>query len=90
MRERWRRAKPPAARPRPILVPDRFSAHVDEIAVEKAMAGDRVPLTVRERAIVVRRLTAAGLSARRIGERLGVTARSVQRYRSGETARWVA
>lgn len=60
------------------------SPHVDEIAVEKALLGERVRLTIRERAIVVAKLTRLGLSTNVIGERLGLAARTVTRYRSGE------
>jgi hypothetical protein len=53
----------------------------DEVAVERAMAGDRVHLRPVERAEAVYRLTEAGLSAAQIGERLGIDKRSVQRIR---------
>jgi hypothetical protein len=54
---------------------------VDLVAVERTCAGDRPPLNRAERREVVRRLTDAGESSRQIGERLGVTARSVERLR---------
>jgi len=60
------------------------SPHVDDIAVEKALTGYRVRLTIRERAIVVARMTRLGLSSNAIAERLGLAARTVVRYRAGE------
>lgn len=54
---------------------------LDEIAVERALHGDRVHLRPVERVEAVRRLTAAGLSAAQIADRLNVTKRSVQRIR---------
>jgi len=59
------------------------SPHIDEIAVERAMAGDAVRLTIRERGEAVRRLTAAGLTARQVASRLHITTRTVVRYRNG-------
>ena len=58
------------------------SLAVDPIAVERAVAGDRVPLTVPERHQVIQRLTASGLSANQIADRLGVAQRTVTRYRA--------
>ncbi|PWJ23301.1 Homeodomain-like domain-containing protein [Branchiibius hedensis] len=54
---------------------------VDEVAVLRAVAGDRVGLTVTERAEAVRRLAATGLSDNEIGVRIRVTSRTVQRIR---------
>lgn len=54
---------------------------LDGIAVELAMSGQRVSLSAADCYEVVRRLTLRGLSAREIGERLGMTARSVVRWR---------
>ena len=54
----------------------------DDVAVERACAGDRVPLRPLERREAVRRLTAAGMSAEQIADRLGTTARTVQRRRA--------
>lgn len=56
--------------------------YVDEIAVERACRGDVVELTVEERREAVRRLTARGVPAGRIGELLGVTRRTVQRHQT--------
>lgn len=54
----------------------------DEIAIERAMAGDRVHLTPTERTEAVRRLTDRGLSLSQAAERLGTTKRSVSRHRA--------
>lgn len=55
---------------------------LDEIAISEAMAGRHVRLRPAERAEAVRRLTARGMSAAQIGERLGTTGRTVQRRRA--------
>lgn len=55
---------------------------IDEIAVERAMHGDPVPLTTAERTIAVARMTARGLTNQQIGERLHRSRRTVQRYRA--------
>jgi DNA-binding CsgD family transcriptional regulator len=49
--------------------------------VQRASRGERVQLSRAERAEVVRRLTAAGLSAAQIADRLGIAQRSVSRLR---------
>lgn len=62
------------------------STYVDEIAVERRCAGDRtVTLNRTEAAEAVRRLEGKGLSASDIGNRLGITSRSVVRWRAGVT-----
>lgn len=58
----------------------RRSRDIDDIAVERGCRGDRVELTIHERAEAVRVLRRRGLSARQIGERLGVCERTVRRY----------
>lgn len=63
-----RRVKPPAS-------------DVDEVAVERACAGERVRLSSEERHLAILRLTEQGLSAREIARRIGVTGRSVTRHR---------
>ena len=65
---------------------------IDEVAVERAMKGEPVPLTVPERGVVVDRLTRKGLSCKEIAKRLGIAERSVTRYRTGQiqSAREVA
>jgi hypothetical protein len=55
---------------------------VDEIAVELACGGEPAALTRVERVEAVRRLTARGVAAWRIAERLGMAARSVERARA--------
>lgn len=58
------------------------SPFIDEIAVERAKHGDRVVLTVAERVVVAAQLTRAGLVGSEIARRLGVSRRTVQRYRT--------
>jgi len=55
---------------------------LDEIAVERAMQGDRVRLTGAERDEAIARLTARGVSACRIAELLGTSSRAVTRRRA--------
>lgn len=71
----------PRARPTR-MVASRTAEPLDEIAVERAMRGDCKRIRPVERAEAVRRLTAVGLSAAEIAERLGVTDRTVTRKRS--------
>lgn len=54
---------------------------IDEIAVSEAMSGRRVHLTPTERREAVRRLTAYGLSATEIADRLDIERRSIVRLR---------
>lgn len=65
---------------------------VDEIVVQRTLAGERMDLTRAERVIVVEHLAAEGMADAAIGERVGVTARTVHRDRSenGIPSRWVA
>jgi DNA-binding NarL/FixJ family response regulator len=58
---------------------------MDEIAIERAVAGDNISyddLTAAEQQEVVRRLTARGSSVRDIAARLGTTKRTVSRRRA--------
>jgi hypothetical protein len=55
---------------------------VDPMAVERAILGDRMPLTVPERHEVIRQLTDRGLSANQNSAMLGVAQRTVTRYRA--------
>jgi hypothetical protein len=55
---------------------------LDDVAIERACAGDPVGLTSAERAEAVARLTAAGVSANEIARRLRVTGRTVTRRRA--------
>ena len=58
------------------------AARVDVVAVERAMRGERLPLTALERRDAVARLTSRGLSARCIAELLHTTVRTVTRLRA--------
>lgn len=57
-------------------------AAADEVAVERAMAGEPVELTLIEQIEAVRRLRAKGLSVRRIAMLLGTSARTVSRRKA--------
>ena len=59
---------------------------VDDVAVERAMSGQPVPLTPAERREAVARLTRRGLSARRIAELLHTTSRTIVRVRGANRA----
>lgn len=54
---------------------------VDEVAVRRAMGGERLRLTQTERVEVVRRLAARGLSDNRIAGQLGAASRTIQQIR---------
>ena len=58
------------------------SLPVDPVAVEQAVSGFSVRLTVPERLLVIKELTAKGLSANEIAARLGLAQRTVTRYRA--------
>jgi hypothetical protein len=68
----------PKARPRVGPRVQRYR-HVDEIAVDEAVAGRSVRLTVHERREAVLRMRELGLSSREIGERLGMTTEAARR-----------
>lgn len=80
--------------------PDALPAHlvvgdvhgIDHAAIELALSGQRVSLTRTERWLAVERLAREGLSDRAIGERLGVTDRTVFRDRQdlGIDSTWSA
>lgn len=55
---------------------------VDEVAVQRALAGDHVSLKPTERAAAIDHLDKQDLSARQIATRLGTTSRTVQRRRA--------
>ena len=55
--------------------------HIDEIAVERACRGERVALTRAERAVAWAKLERRGMSAKAIGQTLGLTSRSIVRRR---------
>lgn len=66
--------------------PSRIPPEPDEVAVERAANGDRrVPLTRQEMAAAEALLNAHGYSAAAIADRLGVTERTVVRWRTGRT-----
>jgi lambda repressor-like predicted transcriptional regulator len=71
----------PAARPRG-LPGTRQHRVSDEVAIQQAIAGRRVNLTIPERLEVVRRLTEAGVGAERIAELVGTSERNVVRDRA--------
>lgn len=57
--------------------------YVDEVAVQRAVNGDRgMTLNHLERRLAVDQLTSRGLSAAEIADVLGITRRSVTRWRS--------
>jgi transcriptional regulator with XRE-family HTH domain len=57
---------------------------VDELAIEQALEGNTdIPLTAKEMKVAWRRLDAQNLEASEIAETLGVTARTVFRWRQG-------
>jgi DNA-binding NarL/FixJ family response regulator len=61
------------------------TSDVDEIAVERALAGDNISydhLTPAEQTEVIRRLTARGASIRGIAAQLDTTKRTVSRRRA--------
>jgi len=66
-----------ASRPIP-----RRARSVDEARVLRAIDGEHIDLSVRERREAVRRLDRGDMSAAQIGRRLGIPTRSVQRHRA--------
>lgn len=59
-----------------------YGDDVDEIAVERACRGERLPLNTAERREAVARLTRLRLSAGQIAARTGLGHRSVQRHQA--------
>lgn len=55
----------------------------DPVVVERAFSGDRLKLNPAEAAQVYELLEAARCTAAEIGDRLGVSPRTVERWRSG-------
>lgn len=53
--------------------------HVDEIAVERACHGDKVPLNRAEQRAAVHKLRKRGMTGAAIGQLLGLSERTVQR-----------
>ena len=58
---------------------DDTSTVLDEVAIQRALAGDPVALTSAEQAEAIRRLATRGTSARRIAALVGTSARTVAR-----------
>lgn len=56
-------------------------ADLDEVALRRALRGEAVAVPTAHKRYMVAVLTRHGLSARVIGERLGLTERQVQRHR---------
>lgn len=74
--------------PEPPPAPEKIDeSSVDEIAVERAVAGERLPLTRAESAEAWGRLEKLGLSAHDISLRLHTTQKTVERWRSGQVRR---
>lgn len=59
-----------------------FAYDVDTAAVERLLAGDKIPARPGELAEAVAYLTRSGRSARVIAERIGCSHRTVTRHRS--------
>lgn len=60
----------------------RTREHLDEIAIAEALAGRRVTLTKAETREAVRRAAAAKIPSWKLGESIGLTARSIERYKA--------
>lgn len=76
------------APPQPLAKPRRRgrARRPDEVAVERAMAGDRVTLTPAEQYEAIVRLSDRRLSAARIAERLHISDRTVTRVLAASRA----
>ncbi len=59
---------------------------VDQVAIDRACAGQTITLTPQEICAATRKLTTARLSAKQIAERIGVASRTVQRHRGCDAA----
>lgn len=68
----------PAAKPAPRMT----GARIDEVAVQRAISGQRTQLNRAEAREASRLLDAQGLSSAAISDRLGISARSVVRHRA--------
>lgn len=58
----------------------------DAVALERARSGDHTYLPPRAKRVVVEQLSRQGLTAREIGDRLGLSHRQVQRIRDEDRA----
>ena len=63
----------------PAQAPPGSADLLDEVAIERAMCGEPLPLTAAERRAAVARLTGRGLSVQRITELLHMNHRAVVR-----------
>jgi lambda repressor-like predicted transcriptional regulator len=70
----------------PVAVRPQEDDDVDEVAVERAMHGDRLTLNTAELTTAIRRLSVQGLSLRQIADRLGISPRTVSRRLARHTA----
>lgn len=69
--------------PPPLPAPEAVDENdIDEIAVEKAVRGERVPLTRAETLVAWERMEALGLLPWQIADRLHTTPRTIARWRS--------
>jgi DNA-binding CsgD family transcriptional regulator len=75
----WAHDLDPAAKP--VRAAPAEVAPLDAAAMERACAGEPVQLQPRARRVVVDRLTAQGLTAPQIADRLRVSVRTVERHR---------
>lgn len=81
--ERRRHAWRVRYRPKGTFRYPRINGGVDPMAVERACGGDRdIRLTVAEMRAVIAQLSRQGRSAAQIAIRLGISPRTVQRYRT--------
>ncbi len=58
------------------------ASSTEQARVLRAIGGEHIDLSVRERREAVRRLDRGDMSAAEIGRRLGIPTRSVQRHRA--------
>jgi hypothetical protein len=66
--------------------PPDVADQVDPVAIAEVLAGRRVPLTRTERRVAVEQLHARGLTAAAIGDRVGLSTRTIERYTAGHKA----
>jgi DNA-binding CsgD family transcriptional regulator len=62
---------------------NRPKQEVDPAVVHRVLGGERMRMTAAERAVVIGKLGAEGLSSSEIAFRLGLAQRTVQRHRAG-------
>lgn len=71
----------PAATPLPDV-----ADQVDPVAIAEVLAGRRVPLNRAERHVAVEELLARGITAAAIGECVGLSTRTIERYKTSNMA----